>query len=64
VNKHFDEQGVPNPYEPQFEFIKSGGIPGNQVTYYVHGQELMEFVIARTDASSWNIPWTPMPNPD
>jgi hypothetical protein len=64
VNKHFDEQGVPNPYEPQFEFIKSGGIPGNQVTYYVHGKELMEFVIARTDASSWNIPWTPMPNPD
>lgn len=61
VNKHFDEQGVPNPYEPQFEFIKSGGIPGNQVTYYVHGRELMEFVIAGTDASSWNIQWTPMP---
>jgi hypothetical protein len=61
VNKHFDEQGVPNPYEPQFEFIKSGGIPGNQVTFYVHGRELMNFVIAGTDADTWNIPWQPMP---
>jgi len=61
VNKHFDELGEPNPYEPQFEFIKSGGIPGNQVTHYVEGKALIEFVIAQTDASTWDIKWLPMP---
>ncbi len=61
VNKHFDDQGLPNPYEPQFEFIKSGGIPGNQVTYFVNGRALMDFVIAGTDASTWVIPWEKMP---
>jgi hypothetical protein len=57
----FDEQGIPNPYETQFEFCQEGGIPGNQVSYFVPGSKLMDFILAGTDASSWNVPWEPMP---
>jgi hypothetical protein len=63
VSKHFDEQGIPNPYETQFEFCQEGGIPGDQISYYVHGSKLMDFILAGTDASTWNIPWEPMPVP-
>ena len=61
VSKHFDEQGIPNPYETQFEFIQNGGIPGNNVSHYVHGKDLMDLVIGGTPAKTWVIPWTEMP---
>ena len=61
VNQYFDAQGEPNPYETQFEYIQSGGILGDHVTHYVSGKDLIPFVVAGTDASTWNIPWTPMP---
>lgn len=60
-SKQFDELGIPNPYESQFEFCKEGGIPGNQVSHFVHGKALMNFVLAGTDAATWDVPWEPMP---